>query len=631
VRAHHQQRGEGRAEQVSGFLADVRRVFGAALIARAATLIGTVIGAALPLAWMLATHRSSSHAVHVAVGIGTLIGLFAGTTITSYATRFALLEGLGPIMALRRSLTLTRARPLMTIATGMLVWACYWLALAGVRHLALFLGLALALRWMRDVWLTTRMTSAAASSFSAFASMVKLPSARIPPRPRRGAIAALAAMLMFALATLRSGDAGAQVALITGDGNGAATNGVVTPSQKALTEEDNSAELVEINNKKLFDQANAALVDAQAASDRATQDLVRYRMSVVGAPFNERPSSDVIAAKDGELIKAADAADELVRQRKAALAEAKQRILDKANGGESFGSLQRNLVDIRHTGSFLKGMGSGTITGVADTGRAIGRLAQTASAKLFSTAPPPVEPEAPKLSTEETRLRENQQDLAIDLLRIRDGATANEILGKGAGEEIIATAVTAEIGGALVSRAGSALRAKSASSAATNESALLRNFGEGGEAAAPSAANLRGKQVPLSNGQLLLGPETTVSARGANLTTDRALTLSPEAGAPFAVGVHSTANSLNFTADISGAVTLSPRAVAIRMWKAGYRGGDIKLLACECGLNRALVKDLRKELNGLRLDKPVGTISAPTATVDGTGTLTAPGTWKVFD
>ena len=309
-----------------------------------------------------------------------------------------------------------------------------------------------------------------------------------------------------------------------------------------------------------------------------------------------------------------------MKARQAELATAKKRLLDQANGG-SFGTLDRELIDIKNTDSFLLGIGEGTVSGIVDTGKAIGALAQKGVNKLLGRTSQTIEPTTPPLTPSEQRLLDNERDLQLDVMRIQDGATANRLIGRTAGGEIIAPIVTAEVGGAVIGRAGAVL-----GRGAGEESALLGKFGPG-EGSVTSS--LRGKTKLLSDGRTALGPETTVAGKAVNLTTDNAMAIAPDG--PFTVGAHATADSLNFFADAEASQLLSTRAVAIRMWKNGYRGGDVKLISCECGQNAGLVKGLRRELNGLTLDKPVGVIAAPTTVVNGMGELQPGGVWKLFE
>jgi hypothetical protein len=136
-----------------------------------------------------------------------------------------------------------------------------------------------------------------------------------------------------------------------------------------------------------------------------------------------------------------------------------------------------------------------------------------------------------------------------------------------------------------------------------------------------SIEEIRGRVIQLRGNIELFGPGAKQPGRALNLTNDNAFVLSKDWDDVFFVAAHATENSMSFYADISGTVSIGARALAVQMFKAGYRGGDVVLLACEAGLNRGLVRGVHKELSALGLSRPVGAIHAPRRAIIGAETV----------
>jgi hypothetical protein len=310
-------------------------------------------------------------------------------------------------------------------------------------------------------------------------------------------------------------------------------------------------------------------------------------------------------------------------------------VLDRAYG-DHYGFLARNWIDFKNTPSFVAGLGVGTYDGVVGMPAALGATATAVWTWATTSAPP-----RDLVAERAQRIADRDAELSHELLRINDGAAANYEDGVWYGDKVLAGVVVGEgIGvafkgavgaGALVRTTETAEVAAADGSTFAARVTVVEGTPDAVAGAAPrltDAQRLRGKVATTPDGSSVLGPESAVAGRGVNFTSDNALIVGdPNA---FVIGVHATRDSLSFYADVEGAVALSPRSVAVRMWRSGYRGGDIKLVACECGANPGLVTGLRRELNALELTSPVGTITAPTATVNGMGKLTAEGTWVEF-
>ena len=140
---------------------------------------------------------------------------------------------------------------------------------------------------------------------------------------------------------------------------------------------------------------------------------------------------------------------------------------------------------------------------------------------------------------------------------------------------------------------------------------------EGNARPQQSIETIRRRVVDLRGNLEIHGPEAVQRGRAVNLTTDVPFVLSKDWDDVFFVAAHATQRSLTFFADYEARVAIAPRALAARIFQAGYRGGDLVLLACESGLNRPLVKAVWSELRRMGLDRPVGTIFAPRRAING--------------
>lgn len=148
-----------------------------------------------------------------------------------------------------------------------------------------------------------------------------------------------------------------------------------------------------------------------------------------------------------------------------------------------------------------------------------------------------------------------------------------------------------------------------------------------------SIEEIRRRVVDLSGNLEIHGPEAMQRGRALNLTTDVPFVLSKNWDDVFFVAAHATQRSLTFFADYEARVAIPPRALAVRIFQAGYRGGDLVLLACESGLNRSLVQAVWSELRRMGLDRPVGTIFAPRRAINGGEIIREDVTdlaWEVF-
>lgn len=163
---------------------------------------------------------------------------------------------------------------------------------------------------------------------------------------------------------------------------------------------------------------------------------------------------------------------------------------------------------------------------------------------------------------------------------------------------------------------------------ANNDATLLsRSFSPGKSTVPEAVAQVRGKVIASKDGRTtLFGPEAKRKGVALNMTDDGPFAISTEwmRQDTFFVAAHALKNSLTFFRNEAGTGAIQPRGMAIQMWKNGYIGGDIVLIACETGLNRALVKSLHAELSALRLQKPVGTIHAPSREINGKDVLGLP-------
>ena len=159
--------------------------------------------------------------------------------------------------------------------------------------------------------------------------------------------------------------------------------------------------------------------------------------------------------------------------------------------------------------------------------------------------------------------------------------------------------------------------------------ALLRRISASGGAFVGPAAKFRGAIVDMGV-NLGIGPGAKIPGRAINATDDIAFLIMKTWDDIFFAGAHATENSLNFYRTYEATSVITPRALAVQMWNAGYRGGDVVLIACESGLNRALVQAFHRELRGLSLERPVGTIYAPRRAVTGREVVGNDVPWESF-
>jgi hypothetical protein len=299
-------------------------------------------------------------------------------------------------------------------------------------------------------------------------------------------------------------------------------------------------------------------------------------------------------------------------------------VLTNANGGNSYTALTRWGSRIANADSFGQGVVESTPGGFKRLYEDVKGLVGAAYDRITGA---PREPVVAKTPAEERQARivERQQWLERELQRISDGAAVARLEGNEFGTNVVPDATVAlATGPAAGLAARTALAARNAFLAARAAKMLEAGgtFAPGGNAAAEVAA-LRGKVIPLDDGRQLLGPEAALKGQAVNLTTDNLLAVNGNGA--FVIGVHSTADSLSFYGDVAGTQTLGVRNVAVGAWKAGYRGGDLVLNACECAQNASLVKGVFQELKQLenngRLTKPVGRIWAPSESVTGEGML----------
>lgn len=150
-----------------------------------------------------------------------------------------------------------------------------------------------------------------------------------------------------------------------------------------------------------------------------------------------------------------------------------------------------------------------------------------------------------------------------------------------------------------------------------------------GDDAAALAARARGVVAPMGE-NMFIGPVATMPGRALNLTEDNAFVIAQGWDDAFFVAAHATESSRVFWATATMSRVLEIRAVAVAMWRAGYRGGDVVLVACESGINRGLVTSLYRELTKLGLDRPVGAIFAPRRALMGNETLSEKLAWETF-
>jgi hypothetical protein len=160
--------------------------------------------------------------------------------------------------------------------------------------------------------------------------------------------------------------------------------------------------------------------------------------------------------------------------------------------------------------------------------------------------------------------------------------------------------------------------------------ALARRISASGSTAfVGPAAKFRGVIMDMGV-NLGIGPGAKIPGRAINATDDIAYLIMKTWDDVFFAGAHATENSLNFYRTYEATSVISPRALAVQMWNAGYRGGDVVLIACESGLNRSLVAAFHRELRGLNLDRPVGTIHAPRRAVNGREIVGNDVPWESF-
>ena len=132
-----------------------------------------------------------------------------------------------------------------------------------------------------------------------------------------------------------------------------------------------------------------------------------------------------------------------------------------------------------------------------------------------------------------------------------------------------------------------------------------------------SIEEIRNRVLNLKGNLEIHGPGAIQPGRAVNLTDDVPFVLSKDWDDVFFVAAHATKNSTNFFANYDATMVIAPRALAARIFRNGYRGGDLVLLACESGLNRPLVQAVWSELRKMGLDRPVGTIFAPRRAING--------------
>lgn len=391
-----------------------------------------VVLCALPgLGFAFAARRDPRWSAYAetAGAIGVCGGLVVTGVLSAYASRAAAVEGLGVRASIRRSVRVaSRSFVLSIAAEGLAVASVIVFAAA---HLgAIGLAFAVALRCARDALLSWNMWGTKT------------------PRGRR-ATAPFALAVVLALVLGRASDATAEVELVGKPSTTGGTAGVLVTTGHTVVEK--PAELTpDALAREAFIEANGRLADAEDAAAHANEQLLRFRASAIG-----KPPTAALLAENEELEDAARAAGDLVTTRKKDLYAIGDGILAKAYGGP-YGMLQRNLIDIENTGSFLLGMAESAPTGMVETVKGVGRLA-TSAYDWITGAPkeeaPPPDPDAERAS----RILDREIDLETELERIRDGATVNRRDGNFDGEHVIGPLVLGE-GALVVGRAGIAIR-----------------------------------------------------------------------------------------------------------------------------------------------------------------------------